>query len=68
VLKAKKNLRLIEVKSFGAKPLKADVDLKKVVGGILMQDRDTVRVKESDLKIVTKVSRPRTRSRHYYSA
>ena len=55
VLKAKKNLRLLEVKSFGAKPLKTDVDLKKVVGGILMQDRDARRVKEPDLTIVTKV-------------
>jgi phosphoribosylaminoimidazolecarboxamide formyltransferase/IMP cyclohydrolase len=54
-LKVKKNLRLLEVKDFGQKSPKADSDLKKVGGGILVQDRDTARVKEADLKIVTKV-------------
>ena len=54
-LKAKKNLRLLEVKSFGSKTKKADADMKKVVGGILMQDRDVARISESDLKVVTKI-------------
>ncbi|MFH0764720.1 MAG: bifunctional phosphoribosylaminoimidazolecarboxamide formyltransferase/IMP cyclohydrolase [Candidatus Omnitrophota bacterium] len=54
-LKTKKNLRLIEVKNFGAKVARADSDMKKVVGGILVQDRDIVRLKETDLKFVTKV-------------
>lgn len=54
-LKAKKNLRLLEVKDFGAKPLQADSDLKKVGGGILIQDRDAVSLEEKDLKVVTKV-------------
>lgn len=53
--KAKKNLRLLEVKDFDAKPRKADIDLKSVVGGILIQDRDTALPKKSDLKVVTKV-------------
>lgn len=57
-LKVKKNLRLlrlIEVKNFGSKSKKVDADLKKVVGGLLIQDRDIARLKESDLKVVTKV-------------
>jgi phosphoribosylaminoimidazolecarboxamide formyltransferase/IMP cyclohydrolase len=54
-LKAKKNLRLLEVKNFGAKVMKFDKDMKKVVGGMLVQDRDTARVKEPDLKVVTKL-------------
>ncbi|MDP3790695.1 MAG: bifunctional phosphoribosylaminoimidazolecarboxamide formyltransferase/IMP cyclohydrolase [Candidatus Omnitrophota bacterium] len=54
-LKVKKNLRLIEVKNFGAKVTKFDKDMKKVVGGLLVQDRDVAHVKESDLKVVTKV-------------
>lgn len=54
-LKVKKNLRLLEVKNFGAKVQKYDKDMKKVVGGLLIQDRDTVRIKESDLKVVTKI-------------
>lgn len=53
-LKAKKNLRLLEVKNFGRKGTKVDVDLKKVVGGLLIQDRDVAPLKESDLKVVTK--------------
>ncbi len=54
-LRVKKNLRLIEVRNFGSKVIKYDKDMKKVVGGILLQDRDVMRIKESDLKIVTKV-------------
>ncbi len=53
-LKVKKNLRLLEVKNFGARVQKHDKDMKKVVGGLLIQDRDTARLKESDLKVVTK--------------
>lgn len=54
-LRAKKNLRLLEVKNFGARATKIDSDMKKVVGGLLVQDRDIARLKESDLKVVTKV-------------
>jgi len=54
-LKAKKNLRLIEVKGFGRTRDARDKDMKKVVGGILLQDRDLAELKESDLKVVTKV-------------
>ncbi|MFA6321196.1 MAG: bifunctional phosphoribosylaminoimidazolecarboxamide formyltransferase/IMP cyclohydrolase [Candidatus Omnitrophota bacterium] len=54
-LKVKKNLRLLEVKNFGAKASVIGKDIKKVVGGLLMQDRDVVVLKESDLEVVTKV-------------
>ena len=44
----KKNLRLVEVKSAPAKPV-----VKQVSGGLLLQDADTGRVTESELKVVT---------------
>ncbi len=77
-LKAKKNLRLLEVKNFDVGyigedkggirvnkgdankgdvnkgGIRADKDMKKVVGGLLIQDRDVAVLKESELKIVTK--------------
>ena len=45
---AKKNLRLVEVKAAPAKPV-----VKNISGGLLLQDADTVRVTESELKVVT---------------
>jgi len=45
---AKKNLRLVEVKAAPAKPV-----VKQVSGGLLLQDADTGRVTESELKVVT---------------
>jgi phosphoribosylaminoimidazolecarboxamide formyltransferase/IMP cyclohydrolase len=53
-LKARKNLRLLEVKNFGSASAAAEIDMKKVSGGLLTQHKDTLRVKESDLKVVTK--------------
>ncbi|MCX5679659.1 MAG: bifunctional phosphoribosylaminoimidazolecarboxamide formyltransferase/IMP cyclohydrolase [Candidatus Omnitrophica bacterium] len=55
VLKTKKNLRLLEVKDFGRKVAGLDRDMKKVVGGLLVQDRDTGSMEESHLLAVTKV-------------
>jgi phosphoribosylaminoimidazolecarboxamide formyltransferase/IMP cyclohydrolase len=60
--KAKKNLRLLEVKDFGpsagsgfgSKGSSSDADMKKVAGGMLVQDRDTRRITPQDLKVVTK--------------
>jgi len=60
-LTKKKNIRLLEVKDFGRRqPVAAgsvghDKDIKKVIGGLLIQDRDTGSLNESDLKVVTKV-------------
>jgi phosphoribosylaminoimidazolecarboxamide formyltransferase/IMP cyclohydrolase len=45
---AKKNLRLVEVKAAAARPV-----IKHVSGGLLLQDADTGRVTESELKVVT---------------
>ncbi len=52
--KKKKNLRLIEVKNFGRKEANSSPDMKKVTGGLLIQDRDMRGIEESDLKVVTK--------------
>ncbi|MGP8175267.1 MAG: bifunctional phosphoribosylaminoimidazolecarboxamide formyltransferase/IMP cyclohydrolase [Terracidiphilus sp.] len=45
---ARKNLRLVEVRSAPPRPV-----VKHVSGGLLMQDADTARVAESELKVVT---------------
>lgn len=54
-LKAKKNLRIIEAKGFSGHAAKCDIDIKKVSGGLLAQEADGLSIKESDLKIVTKL-------------
>ena len=45
---AKKNLRLVEIHAAPPKPV-----VKHVSGGLLMQDADTERVAETELKVVT---------------
>jgi phosphoribosylaminoimidazolecarboxamide formyltransferase/IMP cyclohydrolase len=45
---AKKNLRLVEVHSAPARPV-----IKHVSGGLLLQDADTGRITEDELKVVT---------------
>jgi phosphoribosylaminoimidazolecarboxamide formyltransferase / IMP cyclohydrolase len=45
---AKKNLRLVEVRSAPPRPV-----IKHVSGGLLLQDADTVHVTEDELKVVT---------------
>ena len=52
LLKEKKNLRLIEVGKLQG--VEKDYDLKKIVGGLLIQDRDILNTEEKDLKVVTK--------------
>ncbi|MCX5687243.1 MAG: bifunctional phosphoribosylaminoimidazolecarboxamide formyltransferase/IMP cyclohydrolase, partial [Candidatus Omnitrophica bacterium] len=52
ILMDKKNLRLIEVGEL--KDIEKDYDLKKVVGGLLIQARDVFHIEEKDLKVVTK--------------
>jgi len=44
----KKNLRLVEVRQAPSRPV-----VKNVSGGLLLQDADTARVTESELKVVT---------------
>jgi len=56
VLKKKKNIRLIEIgklKTWYRKKDMSGFDIKKVVGGVLVQDRDTKGVTKKDLRIVT---------------
>ncbi|MFP5206349.1 MAG: bifunctional phosphoribosylaminoimidazolecarboxamide formyltransferase/IMP cyclohydrolase, partial [Acidobacteriota bacterium] len=48
---AKKNLRLVQLRPAHARPV-----VKNVSGGLLLQDADTARVSESELKIVTRRS------------
>ena len=45
---AKKNLRLVEVRPAPSRPV-----IKHVSGGLLLQDADTARVTEDELKVVT---------------
>lgn len=45
---AKKNLRLVEIHAVPPQPV-----IKQVSGGLLLQDADTARVAESELKVVT---------------
>jgi phosphoribosylaminoimidazolecarboxamide formyltransferase / IMP cyclohydrolase len=44
----KKNLRLVEIQAAPARPV-----VKQVSGGLLLQDADTARINESELKVVT---------------
>jgi phosphoribosylaminoimidazolecarboxamide formyltransferase / IMP cyclohydrolase len=45
---SKKNLRLVEVSASAARPV-----VKHISGGLLLQDADTLRVTEDELKVVT---------------
>ena len=52
ILAGKKNLRLMEM---GGLPAEATLpDLKRISGGVLVQQADTLTIAESDLKVVTK--------------
>ncbi len=52
VLMKKKNIRLLELPNILGKSSKRDIDIKKVSGGILVQDKDNTMIKELD--VVTK--------------
>lgn len=52
IVAAKKNVRLLITEPFGDR--KAQLDFKRVQGGLLVQDIDHAIVPESDLQIVTK--------------
>lgn len=53
VLKEKKNIRLLETGRVGRGEV-YDYDMKRVVGGLLIQERDLKDVQPADLRIVTK--------------
>ena len=52
MLKAKKNLRLVQIKLSDLKD--SEFDFKKVHGGLLLQDKDVKKISANDLKVVTK--------------
>lgn len=52
IFSSKKNLRLLEVSDF-KKTTNREVDLKKVVGGLLIQDMDLKSIGVNDVKAVT---------------
>jgi phosphoribosylaminoimidazolecarboxamide formyltransferase/IMP cyclohydrolase len=54
ILKAKKDLRLLQTPSLSASLIQKGFDLRKVVGGLLVQDRDLGRVPMDQWKVVTK--------------
>ena len=55
VLKKKQDLRILEIKNLGL-DTKRDKEfaVRKVVGGVLLQERDLKTITEADLKVVTK--------------
>ncbi|TJX14533.1 bifunctional phosphoribosylaminoimidazolecarboxamide formyltransferase/IMP cyclohydrolase [Tissierella creatinini] len=53
ILKQKKNIRLIQIDNIMDNNY-PEYDLKKVLGGLLVQNRDTLLFNEDDLKVVTK--------------
>lgn len=54
ILSKKKNIRLLTLNDILCKQPKTSIDIKKVSGGILIQDIDNDLFDEKDLKVVTK--------------
>ncbi|GHU49551.1 bifunctional purine biosynthesis protein PurH [Clostridia bacterium] len=54
VLTRKKNIRLLKLKGIGTAAPSGSVDIKKVSGGLLIQDTDGTLFNEEDWKLVTK--------------
>ncbi len=54
VLKTKKNIRILELPDIHARREASAYDMKKVYGGLLIQDYDETLYDESDVKVVTK--------------
>jgi len=53
ILSQKKNLRLLKLPSISERPAKG-YDMKKVGGGLLLQEKDDILYDESEIKVVTK--------------
>ncbi|HVI40003.1 MAG TPA: bifunctional phosphoribosylaminoimidazolecarboxamide formyltransferase/IMP cyclohydrolase, partial [Anaerovoracaceae bacterium] len=53
ILTQKKNIRLLKLENILAKAPKDSIDLKKVSGGILVQDADNNLYEDADIKVVT---------------
>lgn len=54
ILKTKKNIRLLELPDIRARREKGSFDMKKVYGGLLIQDYDETLFDESEVRVVTK--------------
>jgi len=54
LLMAKKNMRLLKIDNLGKDSNLVGINLRKVVGGLLVQDRDTIIENIRDAKVVTK--------------
>ncbi len=54
VLKSKENIRILTLPDVGNQVPKDSKDIKKIDGGILIQDKDSEMFDEADLKVVTK--------------
>ena len=52
ILKKKKNIRILDIPELSPRGL--DIDIKKVNGGLLLQEKDLLRIESEDLKVVTK--------------
>jgi len=53
ILKSKENIRLLKLSDIGEKSPRDNMDIKKIDGGILIQDKDRELFNEEDLRIVT---------------
>lgn len=56
ILEQKKNIRLLELSSINAPIKDTSYDMKKVLGGLLVQDYDKMVIDKDKCKVVTKVS------------
>jgi len=54
ILEKKKNIRLLELPTINAKLAPHTLDMKKVSGGLLVQDMDMELMNEDDVKVATK--------------
>ena len=54
IFKRKPNLRVLKLSSIAAPRMQNAYDMKKVYGGLLLQDRDTTLFDKEDVKVVTK--------------
>ncbi len=54
ILTAKKNIRLLELPTIGERREASAYDMKKVYGGLLVQDYDETLFKDENVKVVTK--------------
>ncbi len=54
ILTAKKNIRLLELPTIGERREASAYDMKKVYGGLLIQDYDETLFKDENVKVVTK--------------